>query len=72
MAAAATCDERFESMKNLIQLASVAMLVCSCLTVVQVVADEGMWLFNNLPQNRLKTNYDFEPTEEWTDHLMKA
>ena len=37
-----------------------------------VVADEGMWLFNNLPVEYLKEKYDFEPTAEWTDHVMKS
>lgn len=35
-------------------------------------ADEGMWLFNNLPLNHLKTKYNFEPTPEWSEHLMKS
>lgn len=35
-------------------------------------ADEGMWLFTNLPVKQLKEKYNFEPTEEWTNHLMKA
>ncbi len=35
-------------------------------------ADEGMWLFNDLPVEHLKSTYDFEPTSEWTNHLMKA
>jgi hypothetical protein len=29
-----------------------------------------MWLFNNLPIERLKTQYGFEPTDAWTEHLM--
>ncbi|HQX51897.1 MAG TPA: S46 family peptidase [Planctomycetaceae bacterium] len=35
-------------------------------------ADEGMWLFNDLPQELLKQKYGFEPTPEWADHLMKS
>lgn len=35
-------------------------------------ADEGMWVFNNLPRKQLKDKYGFEPTEEWTEHLMKS
>jgi hypothetical protein len=34
--------------------------------------DEGMWLFSDLPVNRLKEKYGFEPTEQWADHLMRA
>ncbi|MEQ1905702.1 MAG: S46 family peptidase, partial [Pirellulaceae bacterium] len=37
-----------------------------------VHGDEGMWLFNNLPIEYLKKNYGFEPTPEWTEHLMKS
>jgi hypothetical protein len=33
-------------------------------------ADEGMWLFNAVPKPQLKTQYGFEPTQEWLDHLM--
>jgi hypothetical protein len=35
-------------------------------------ADEGMWLFNNLPMGYLKSKYQFEPTPEWSEHLMKS
>ncbi|MEC9092188.1 MAG: S46 family peptidase [Planctomycetota bacterium] len=35
-------------------------------------ADEGMWLFNNLPKKQLKEKYGFEPTKEWAEHVMKA
>ena len=32
-------------------------------------ADEGMWLFNDLPTKHLKERYGFEPTEEWAQHV---
>ena len=35
-------------------------------------ADEGMWAFNNLPRKQLKEKYRFEPTDAWTEHLMKS
>lgn len=35
-------------------------------------ADEGMWLFNDLPRQHLKERFGFEPTEEWTRHVMLA
>jgi hypothetical protein len=31
--------------------------------------DEGMWLFNNPPRAQLKERYQFDPTDEWLDHL---
>lgn len=37
-----------------------------------VTADEGMWLFNDLPRDYFRTKYGFEPTEEWAEHLMKS
>lgn len=35
-------------------------------------ADEGMWLFNNIPKEYLKKTYGFEPTQEWADRLMRS
>ena len=37
-----------------------------------VPADEGMWVFNNLPRKLLKEKYGFEPTDGWIDHVMKS
>jgi Peptidase S46 len=37
-----------------------------------VHADEGMWVFNNLPLRDLKEKYGFEPTPEWISHLRSA
>ncbi|MFN9435920.1 MAG: hypothetical protein ACK6DC_13415, partial [Planctomycetota bacterium] len=33
-------------------------------------ADEGMWLFNSVPKQQMKTKYQFEPTQAWLDHVM--
>jgi hypothetical protein len=33
-------------------------------------ADEGMWLFNNVPKAQLKATHNFEPSQAWLDHLM--
>ncbi len=35
-------------------------------------ADEGMWLFSAPPCEQLKAKYDFDATDAWLDHLMKA
>ena len=40
------------------------------LVVVPALADEGMWLFNDLPVKTLKDKYNFEPTKEWAEHLQ--
>ena len=44
-------------------------LMCVTLTAV-AAADEGMWLFNDLPADYLKSEYGFEPSEEWAQHVM--
>ena len=37
-----------------------------------VQADEGMWLFNQPPQQMLKERYGFDATDQWLQHLQKA
>jgi hypothetical protein len=39
-------------------------------TISTARADEGMWLFNALPKKQLSTKYNFEPTQQWIDHVM--
>src|SRR5208282_3933871 len=34
------------------------------------LADEGMWLYNNFPKDRVEKQYGFLPTQEWLDHLQ--
>jgi hypothetical protein len=36
------------------------------------LSDEGMWLFNNPPLQRLKEKHQFEPTPQWLEHLQKS
>ena len=33
------------------------------------MGDEGMYLFNDLPKAFLQERYDFDPSDEWADHL---
>ena len=33
------------------------------------LADEGIWLYNNFPKDRVEKQYGFVPTQEWLDHL---
>jgi hypothetical protein len=35
-------------------------------------AEEGMWLFTDPPRAQLKAAYDFDLTDAWLNHLMKA
>jgi len=37
-----------------------------------IMADEGMWLFNNPPLKQFKEKYQFEPTQQWLEHLQKS
>jgi len=33
------------------------------------MADEGMWLYNAPPKDKIKAKYGFELTQEWLDHV---
>src|SRR5712675_903972 len=33
------------------------------------LADEGMWLYNAFPKDRVQKQYGFLPTQNWLDHL---
>ena len=37
-----------------------------------VLADEGMWTFDNLPLKHLKATYGFEPPPGWAEHLQSS
>ncbi|WP_068260860.1 S46 family peptidase [Rubripirellula obstinata] len=41
----------------------------SSLSPLVASGDEGMYLFNDLPTQQLKADHDFEPSEDWADHL---
>jgi hypothetical protein len=36
------------------------------------MADEGMWLFSNPPRKLLKEKYNFDPTDQWLEHVQKS
>lgn len=35
-------------------------------------ADEGMWLYNNVPKERIRSKYGFEVTDPWLEHLRRS
>jgi len=35
-------------------------------------ADEGMWLYNDVPYQLLKDKYGFEPPSAWLEHIQKS
>jgi hypothetical protein len=48
----------------------VCLLVCAALLLVSAAAaDEGMWLFNAAPKERIQKKYGFELTQAWLDHV---
>jgi hypothetical protein len=49
--------------------ALVCLIIGVCVWVFPVMADEGMWTFDNPPRKQLKERYGFEPSQEWLDHL---
>src|SRR5215475_5182444 len=60
-----TASETFRKLRPL-------AVVCVLSFVASASADEGMWLFNAPPLKQLKKKYQFEPTQQWLEHLQKA
>jgi hypothetical protein len=46
-----------------------ALLVLSLSLVGTAVADEGMWLLNKVPVDKIKAKYGFEVTQQWLDNV---
>lgn len=53
----------------MIKRVSVYLVVLSFLFAGISFADEGMWLFNAFPKDKVKATYGFEPSQEWLDHV---
>jgi len=47
----------------------VVLLACAFALPTLAAADEGMWLYNAPPKDKIKTKYGFEVTQEWLDHV---
>ncbi len=45
------------------------LLIIAGISRVGTFAEEGMWTFDNPPLEQLKTNYGFNPTPEWLEHI---
>src|SRR5262245_44045629 len=71
-----TCSKHARKGKvnmNRVRIAELALLTALTLsTTISMYADEGMWLFNNPPRERLKEKYGFEITESWLEHVQKS
>ena len=59
-------------MKKSIILAACAALFALAGFNGNADADEGMWLFNDLPVKHLQEKHGFTPTPEWSEHIMKS
>src|SRR5947208_10730396 len=54
------------------QQLTIFAIMCAFESAASGFADEGMWLFNAPPLKQLKEKYQFEPTQQWLEHLQKA
>src|SRR5689334_13133982 len=45
------------------------LFLSSLLSGPLVRADEGMWLYNAFPKDKVKAKYGFEPGQAWLDHV---
>lgn len=53
--------------RHLFAAAFLAVMIPALL--VPLSADEGLWLFNAAPKDKILKKYGFAPTDEWLDHL---
>jgi hypothetical protein len=44
-------------------------LLCSLFLASFAPADEGMWLYNAFPAEKVQARYGFAPNQQWLDHL---
>src|SRR6201993_4296503 len=45
------------------------LLACAFIFSTLATADEGMWLYNEPPKDKIKAKYGFELTQPWLDHV---
>jgi peptidase S46-like protein len=56
-------------MKKISTATIILILLCY---VPALLADEGMWTFDNPPRKLWKEKYNFEPTDQWLEHVRLA
>jgi hypothetical protein len=54
------------------KLFSALLIALFALTFKPALADEGMWLFNNVPRSEIKQRYGFEVTDAWLKKVQMA
>ena len=52
--------------------ASFLLVLGAILSPSSIRADEGMWLFNQLPLGQLREKHSFVPEPGWAEHLMRS
>src|ERR1700746_2274110 len=52
-------------MKRLFSLVLAYAFACSTIAS----ADEGMWLYNEAPKDKIRAKYGFDVTQQWLDHV---
>src|SRR5579864_7487981 len=57
--------ERSSAMKRFLSI----LLACAFIFSTLATADEGMWLYNAPPKDRIKAKYGFDLTQQWLDHV---
>jgi hypothetical protein len=58
---------------NRVRIAGLAIMSgLSLISAASARADEGMWLFNNPPRERLKDKYGFVVNDDWLEHVQKS
>jgi len=56
-----------------IKILSLGLIVAfAFFLALPLLADDGMWTFDNPPIKQLKDKYNFTPTQEWLDHVRLA
>jgi len=45
------------------------LFLCTLFLCLPSFADEGMWLFEAFPKDKVQAKYGFSPSQEWLDHV---
>lgn len=51
------------------RIVGISILLACLLAGLFSRADEGMWLFNAFPKDKVKAKYGFVPDQQWLDHV---
>src|SRR6185369_12667159 len=58
--------------KNMKKVSLFLLILSFLINASLIRADEGMWTFDNLPVKQWKERYNFEPSQDWIDHVRLA